>query len=285
MATPTLAAESSQDGRVTRNARLARLSTAITDLEQSYEHHSRRSDNAVLPFILAAEGILVVAQRSLRDEDPNTGWTLIHRAERTIVPADAPEQFQARAVRLREEARTKLTGWRREAALKALGDPGTSSIAGVQTAMDVLSEHAGNMYHKAALLAEQITVIGWIGAIVIAGVLGAAYAGVAPLGPLRHGLAWAALLGGLGGVLSAARGLTLGMKKKIPEQVYSWPITVARPLVAAAAGLGVFVVLTAGIVSVAANTELARLAAAFVAGFSERYFLSLLPSSDEKSSG
>ena len=266
-------------------ARFDRLSTTISDLGQAYRNHPRRDEPGVRPIIAAAEESLKQAEDALHGRDLNTGWALIHRAERTIVLADSPDGLRARAIRLREEASEKLTGWRQKAALRALPDDATVTPDDVQMAMDMLSQHAGNMYHKAELFADQIKVIGRITSAMIVIILLASYAGLQPLTDTAR-LAWAAVLGALGGTLSASRGLTLGMRKKIPDQVYSWPVTLTRPLVGAAAGLGAFITLTAGIVSLAAtSTEIGPLAAAFLAGFSERYFLSLLPASDKKSSG
>lgn len=263
-------------------ARRARLASTITELEKAYANHPGRSDPDLRSFIDSADVILKAAREAL-GADLNTGWSLVHRAERTIAAADNQDQLCARAVRLRAEACEKLSGWRQKAAVEGLGDPGKATLPGVQMAMDMMNEHAANQYHKAELLTGQLLVIGLITGVLILAVLGVSYANVRPLGDYAESLSWAALFGALGGTLSAARSLTEGTKsKRIPEQVYSWPITLARPLVGAAAGIGAFLLLLAGVVSVAAlDTQLAAVSAGFLAGFSERYFLSLIPSGEK----
>jgi hypothetical protein len=80
--------------------------------------------------------------------------------------------------------------------------------------------------------------------------------------------AYVALFGALGGSLSALRSVTTagqeGGRTRNPEQVQAWYVTVVRPLVGAAAALGVFVVLAPDVTSTAA-----MLGVAFAAGFSE----------------
>ena len=110
-----------------------------------------------------------------------------------------------------------------------------------------------------------------------------AYVGVSPLGPYAADLTWAALLGALGGLLSALRTLTRSAARKIPAHLAGWPVTLVRPVIGAVAGIAAWLIIATGVVTVVAELkQLAPLVAAFFAGFSERYFLSLVPGAEKR---
>ncbi len=264
-------------------ARVARLNSDLNQLKDSLV---LRRDQVPQDRKVHLEGALAMlghAQRAMEYRDLNTGWALVHEAERESTFADNAEELLHQADRLREEVREKLGGWRQHAALRALGDAGSvPTVEAVREALRIRNEHSHNLYHKFDLAAGQVALIGLLLLGGVLAILIASWLGAAPLGVYTLRLGWAALLGGVGGLLSAARGLAQGTQRKIPEQIADWPVTLVRPVLGATAGVGACLLVTAGMVSLGAgNEQLAPLIAAFTAGFSERYFLSILPSGEK----
>jgi hypothetical protein len=92
------------------------------------------------------------------------------------------------------------------------------------------------------------------------------------------------LLGAVGGALSGVRGVTQSLDRKIPEQLAGYFEFLAHPVVGAAAALGAAVLLRAGIVTIGGNGAAVVYGAAFLAGFSERWFVGLVENVGAKSS-
>ena len=74
------------------------------------------------------------------------------------------------------------------------------------------------------------------------------------------------------------RSVTRRPERRIPDQLADWPVTTLRPLLGAAAATGIALMVQAGVVSFGEpeDQEVALLAVAFLAGFSERWFLGII---------
>jgi hypothetical protein len=92
-----------------------------------------------------------------------------------------------------------------------------------------------------------------------------------------------AVLGGVGGALSAVRAVTATPARRIPEQLADYVALLSHPLVGAAAAIGAAVLLRAGIVTIKGDPDRVVYAAAFLAGFSERWFIGLVEGIGTKS--
>jgi hypothetical protein len=270
---------------LTGDARIARVRAALAERTASI---ALRQANAPLEAqrpLASAVDLLASAQEALRGEpDLNRAWTLLLEADCIALEALTDEELQAKAAMLREEVRDKLSAWRESGALRVLGDPGTrASLAGTQEAMRTLNGHFHNQYFKLDLVESQVLWIGVVLLVCLVAVFVASWRSVRPLDVYTSVLAWSMLLGAIGGALSAAQSLTEGSKKRrIPEQLADTPVTLTRPIVGAAAGAMAALLVVAGVASIGAkNDQLAPLCAAFVAGFSERYFLSLIPKGEK----
>ena len=91
------------------------------------------------------------------------------------------------------------------------------------------------------------------------------------------------LMGALGASLSTLRGLSrMALDTKIPERVGSRALTSVRPLVGAVAAVALYVLFASGLFSLGGQTLGTLLAAATVAGFSERFVTGLLEGVAEK---
>ena len=236
---------------VTRNLRLERLETATRDRMRAFELGLAHVPGDRAPYVQDALALLTDAANAAKEGKINAGWAHVFEADRVAVAALSVEELGALADTLREEVREKLSGWRQLSALRVLGDPGTrATIAGVQSAMRTRDENSSNVHHKSDLVARHLMIIGGLLFVGLGATLGVAFAKVPPLGDLADQFVWASLLGALGGLLSAAWSLTHSGKRKIPEQVMQWPITLMRPIIGAAAGLSVFLLLKAGLVTI-----------------------------------
>jgi hypothetical protein len=223
--------------------------------------------------------LLERAKKAYGSNDLHGGWSLLLEAQRNEIGALSDEQRQAKALALRAEAAEKLRGWRKETILKLLSGQAGLSVDQLKEATQLRNEHFHNQYHKLDLAREQL--------FVLTGILAAALVGLVVIlagGRLRIGeLDWLDLvilmvLGAVGGALSAVRSLTGRPERRIPDQLADWPVTALRPLLGAAAATGVALLVQAGVVSFGGSEEreLALLAVAFLAGFSERWFLDII---------
>jgi hypothetical protein len=208
-------------------------------------------------------------------------WALFVAAHRmAIFGLEPAELAQRRAVLLAEAKTTKLPAWRQEAVVTLLGladEPSGKDVNAEMTALHgatfIRDEAAGNRWRDVRALGWRIAVLGAVLVLAVLGVLVLAWLRPVPLGG-EHAdggvrvWAYVALFGVLGGSLSALRSVTAtgeeGKPTRNPDQVQAWYISVVRPLVGAAAALGVFAVLAPDVTSTAAI-----LGIAFAAGFSE----------------
>lgn len=258
------------------NARLRRLDTAIQDF---------RRELANRPLLPGAQQQRDAALKMLDDAEAfqkagnlESGWAILHGSQRDAVLSYTDDDLNALVTSLRNECQDKLRGWRRTAASELLGKCGSTPRRGdVQQAMKTLHEHSDNTYHKLELVLEQLRVLRpilFIALLLLAGIV--VYAKY-DIGELQPGdLLMVMLLGALGGALSAVRSTAGGSSQKIPDSLFAAPITLLRPLIGAAAATGVALLLQAGVGKLGDGSKIALLAGAFAAGFSERWFLSLI---------
>lgn len=214
----------------------------------------------------------------------NEAWACVLECDHAMIDAFDAVTLQAQADLIRVEARSKLKNWRGDGVRALLGSPGTPVPPGkVKAALRMLHEEFHNSYFKIDLVAKQIARMALIGGAIVVAVLALAHLGVPPLGAYATDLTWAGLLGGLGGLLSALRTLTTSATRQIPAHLAGWPVTLVRPVIGAVAGIAAWLIIATGVITVAAEVRpLAPLVAAFFAGFSERYFLSLVPGAEKR---
>jgi hypothetical protein len=227
------------------------------------------------------ERLLQKAEDAYRREDLGRAWSLLLEAQRSEIEALSDEQRQAKAIALRAEAGDKLRDWRKEAVLKLLdGTPG-ASVDELKEATQLRNEHFNNQYHKLDLAREQLMFLGPILLVALVSLLAVVGLGLIQIRDLDWlDLLTLMILGALGGALSAVRSLAGRPDRRIPDQLADRPVTALRPLLGAAAATGIALMVQAGVVSFGSsdNQDLALLAVAFLAGFSERWFLGMIGS-------
>jgi len=242
-----------------------------------------------------AETLLDLAEQAVRERNPERGWRHFHAAQRLELHGLrdlGPEAFRARARSIHAEAMQKLRSWRRkqvEELFGALPSPGTqptpavspAELAAANESALLLHEHFSNEALKQGSAQAQTRVV--VGLALGAILLWLRLAGPRVLQPLGSGerLAWddPALLGSalafglMGASFSALTSLTgQASGQTIPEQVFTYRITLARQAVGVLSALVVVVLLASGFLQIGqlSKTPALVLLAAFAAGFSER---------------
>jgi hypothetical protein len=281
---------------------------------------------------------LTNARNALKESKFNAGWIHLHEAERVEIFFMEKMERAARVTALREEAKEKLSGWRKSAVLELLrGDDNslelddaavqkppcvpesdgsqrsasanelglgevrigdtdradsprkrhdrTPTKERVQEAVRLLNGHFDNQYTKIDAMAEALRGAAMILCLII-GVLIAVLAWVPPTFA-ETGLNWNDIpavigFGALGGALSVITSVSGSRGQRIPEQLATFLISAARTVFGAGVAVAVYVLLKSGWITLAGDkTSIVPLAAAFLAGFSERWFLGLVKMADK----
>lgn len=232
---------------------------------------------------VAALRLLERADQALDLDDPELGWRCFKAAVRMelygLAFADRTA-FAARAQAIYLEGKEKLSSWRRTAVTDLLEQCGKfnneATADEVVYAAQILHEHQDNTYHKLQVVRRQLimitavaglAVIAWLG---MAPLLGVASSDAVPLH--QRGFVSAVVIFGvmgaaISGILSSGKGPGA---TRIPEQMLGSWITVARLVVGGVAALAVAAFLSSGLLDLGTLTREMVLASAFAAGFSER---------------
>jgi 8-oxo-(d)GTP phosphatase len=262
-----------------RSRAYRRLDAALRTYGPELTWRLEADDQASPAWSTAATALLAQARRCLRRGLIDEGWQALAAAHRLEVFALGQEERAARGAALRAEAERKLSEWRRDAVLEALGADGAPTPGALWYATLMRDENAQNEYRKLAVLSDQLTAMGvFVGLTLLLIVLLASwhpipfddygsYAGSFEL------LVYVILFGVLGGAVSTmiprdARGL----HRRIPERLSDAAFSRLRPLIGAASALVVYIAVVADLLPVALDADFgaAILLLAFVAGFSER---------------
>ncbi len=197
------------------------------------------------------------------------GWEHLQAAKRIAVAWMTDEERRFEALTRGEEATQKLKGWRlRTAEAISWGfvrDDGSLnvSIDGLRALMELLDGSAQNRHFTMHLVRRQLLVVG---ALLLSAVVALLFVDVSS--HLRG-----ALLGVTGALMSMVLVLRKPALSAIPELRASLEISLLRPVLGATSGLVISLLLKAG---GTATDGAVFVAACFLAGFSERFFLSRL---------
>ncbi|HKR50063.1 MAG TPA: hypothetical protein VJT72_10855 [Pseudonocardiaceae bacterium] len=237
----------------------------------------------------------------------DAGWAALHRACEAEIDLMTVDQAQGRAQELAEELRSgKIPDWRSTAALEqvtialsllapdAAPEQADTARVWLRSALRIRNEHFDNVYRNLAISRRYrnslilLAVLMLITAVVLMSVIGAAN-----LDPdLTSGdpfsgnwlLALAIIFGTLGALSSALQRRTRDpFVGRIPEHLGVLSIFSTRPLIGAIAGLTAYISVRAGITVLQDHPVPGMLAAAFVAGFTERLVVLKTGESDPNS--
>ncbi len=194
-------------------------------------------------------------------------------------------RFENRALSIFTEGNEKLTGWRKAMVNDLLGRVSRGglkprqrpNLSEVLQAQQVLSEHHANVYRRLRILNSRVSfleaigvlaILAWILVLIFKPYLDRNCGSVYSLHLTLSSLIFGSLGACISGILRLEKGST---QQKIPDQLISFVYTIARPLVGAVSALGVVTFVIAGILDIGSQTPGLYLAAAFLAGFSERF--------------
>lgn len=262
-----------------RSSRYRRLANALETYRALLESRAPQGDRDGIAREARKECIdlLEKAEEAYRGKNLGGAWSLLLEAQRSEIGVLSESQRRARALALLVEAGEKLSGWRQKAVLRLLADD--VGVDQLKEATQLRNEHFHNLYHKLDLGREHLMIVSGILVAALTLLLAVVGVGLQQVGKLRWlDLLALMILGAVGGALSAVRSFSGRPERRIPDQLAGWPVTALRPLIGAAAALGVALMLQAGAVSFGGvtNPEIALFAIAFLAGFSERWFLGMI---------
>jgi hypothetical protein len=237
-----------------------------------------------------AETLLDLAEQALGDRNPERAWRHFHAAQRLELRGLrdlGPEAFRARAQTIHAEALQKLRTWRRKQVADlfgALPAPGPevsgAELAAASESALLLHEHFSNegLKRRSAEAQTRVVVGLALGAILLWLLLAgprlfalAAGAGPAWDDPALLGSALA--FGLMGASFSALTSLAgQASAQTVPEQVFTYRITLARQAVGVLSAQVVVLLLASNFLQIGqlSVTPSLVLLAAFAAGFSER---------------
>lgn len=278
--------------RSAHRARLARVSSAISMYNQEVQalrgrdqadQHGPEDPNTPSQgetwWRTPADNLLTLAQENAAEGKVNAAWEALNISQRLTLNEFNVREIQARTEVLRAEVPSKLTGWRREAAIAALTGEATWPPTGLQTAQELLDQHTSNVYLKLELAGRRIFIAAMMLVLTILGLLLATarqWFGVADTTSKHFVLQDPGLFGGvlLLGIFGSMLSLALDTASSDPNgsRIYELATTqFALPLarLSIGAGSGVLVVAAAQAGFVGGDQPWLYLTA-IPAGFSER---------------
>lgn len=246
-------------------------------------------------WAVEAESLLTEAEESIKDRNPERAWRSFLAAQRLALHGlrdVGPEAFRARAASLRAECSQKLRSWRKSQAEDLFrasardhgGAVTDAEFAAANEAALLLDMHFVNEALKRRAALSQTLVLVTLTLLAVAAWLVLTLRlpldpeAVAKFGDRRLLLS-VLVFGLLGAGFSALISLgTQSAAQTIPEQAFTYRITLARQVVGLVSALAIYMLLTTGFVKIGKfdPTVALVLLGAFAAGFSERLVLRAL---------
>lgn len=270
----------------TRDAQAVRLEAALVDsarrLQALREHLAPTDEQRAM--LGRCEALLARAIAAAGERRFFVAWDCLQQIDRERVLAASDEERRAEMALYLAESRSKLTGWRHEAAealaLAARGE--APSVAVLQALMRNVHAAQQNRQHKIALLRQQLP------ALVTMLVAAVAFFG---FWALLGGFDWLArddiqvtvgmilvsgvLMGFFGGLVSFAfNWLRVDLSARIPDlRAQRW-LSFARPVIGAVVAVPIVLFVESGLINLGQLSPALVLALCFLGGFSERWFVS-----------
>lgn len=254
-------------------------------------------------------GLLQESAIALKKNDLAKGWKAFNAAHRIethiyyrLIKHKEFEEFakgwlQAKAVSVYTEGNQKLRGWRKKTIksllsknnqLKPIIRIGQSDLTQSER---ILSEHHTNIYHRLGIIQVQflwlatvavIAIAGWVILLIFKDQLIENKTLVYDLTLNIQTIVFGVLGACISGILTLANSST---RQDIPEKLLNSWVTFARPLVGLVSALAVVIFTLIGILDIGEQSSGLYLAAAFIAGFSERLLIKTIESVVGKANG
>ena len=269
-----------------RNRLLAEVSAREIDLGR-YELHEEQRKRLEAHLSKAKES----AEKDLeRRPALSKGWNHIYLVDLELLPKLSDADLEARLISLEEECDHKLSGWRKEASRQLAEGANGAARATLQARVAEMMVHihrrAGNTYYKIDQHSRRVNIVFVLALLIVIGALTANFFGLFSnlSDRIQQDLPLAILSGLFGGVLSVAfRVLESDGSKKIPDSIRDANRTWLRPIIGAALAVPVLLFLESDLLTLGGDQRTwALLAASFLAGFSERWFLGIVQGIERK---
>jgi hypothetical protein len=223
----------------------------------------------------------------------NEGWACLQEAQRHELTGMTAAEQLARAQSVLHEATAdgKLADWRRRCVETLLAPtraapPEIVPVTDLREATRMLHEQFQDDQGRVEMLRGQLLVAGLVVAVIVGIILVIAYRVGFEGGRAYWDLVIVTVAGSLGGagsaVVATARG---GPTQRVPEYLNWAPMMLIRPVFGAAAAIVIYFFMRGGVLPGAADNLWSLSATAFVAGFSERWFLGVVGAFQAKQSG
>lgn len=244
------------------------------------------------PWVVAADTALDLAEEFVGERHIDPAWKYLHEARRQQIFGYTDEEVEAAAQALRNEAGTKLAGWR-QLTVNDLVKPILENAAPhdlgrrcrLATAMHLRDENHDNKYFKLGLLHRQVALLlilffVFLGILIVLLMANPDLLSERPASGDARRLGYWELLGGatIGAIGACFSGLVSlagsSADVSIPERIASNAVTLARPAIGAASALAAMLLLGGGLLGEMGTSAL--FAVAFAFGFSERLAIGAL---------
>lgn len=275
-------------GRLWRSDSARRLASSIAAYRVEFEHLVARlqeeEGETDASWVDYSQILLDKAQQALDDNNPDLGWQCFQAAQRMelhyLYQLEPNLGFRARAQSILNEARDKLSSWRKKTIEDLLTDgpklKDKLDVTVVYFASQILAERHSNVYHRLKIVKRQfwiLAIVACLSTIVWVFLAPQLVDGQTNIGDLEFAVS-VAMLGTTGACTSGI--LTLAnssIQTQIPKKLLESWVTLARPLVGAIAALTIHLFLLSGLLDFGEVKTGLILSVAFAAGFSERLLI------------
>ncbi len=268
-----------------RDAQAARLEAALVDAARMLQVLRERGPltDEQRDMLGRCDALLSRAAAAASERRPYVAWDCLQQIDRERVVAANDDERRAELALVLAESRSKLSGWRHEAAeaLAASTRGEAPSVAVLQAMLRNVHAEQMNRQHKIALIRQQLP------ALVTMLVFTVGFFG---FWALLGGFDWLArddvqvtvgmilvsgvLMGFFGGLVSFAfNWLRADLSARIPDlRAQRW-LSFARPAIGAAVAVPIVLFVESGLINLGQLSPALVLALCFLGGFSERWFV------------
>ncbi len=238
-----------------------------------------------------------LAEQALEMHDIELGWHYLKASNRRQIDGLTGDDLQARARSVLRESSDKekeVAPWRQQVIAGLLCDSAGElrqdlTRGQVVQAVKVLDEHFDNVYGRLTIVGRRLRSLSVLGSGLLVGWILLSDCLEVPSGDVLAGIAWRPLFwtavsiaGALGATISGFLSSIGGARAKIPSELGATTVAYARLAMGALAGVAVSILLSTGLINLGKFSFELAMAAALVAGSSERFLTKALEAVEKK---
>lgn len=265
------------------------LDTVESDLDAVIEQVRISEKEFIGGWNQRSKHLLDTARQAYNEANAELGWRCLRAADRFMLFGLSTEQLKIEARSILIEAndeRKKLSKWRKTIIQQLLGnDDGKLKdqidLPDVVRAKRILDEHADNVYQKLYILKTRLQLLSIVSGLALLAWLiwppFLPHSSVLASSQENSYLMWfGVILSGVLGALFSSFSSTISTdqtEKRIPSELSTSIITIARLSMATVTALAASIFLASGVFNIPKPNYEMMLAVAFVSGFSDRLLL------------